>query len=110
MLATLDFALTAEDRSFTSPELRANLDRLLAETTPEEDPWTSNSTDEQVELQRSSATWSTASARPRSCGLWSRAVDDGTGAFWKTLVQGSSGRASPCPRRTAAGGHARSSW
>ena len=28
MLATLDFALTAEDRSFTSPELRANLDRL----------------------------------------------------------------------------------
>ena len=30
VLATLDFALTAEDRSFTSPELRANLDRLLA--------------------------------------------------------------------------------
>ncbi len=29
-LATLDFALTAEDRSFDSPELRANLDRLLA--------------------------------------------------------------------------------
>jgi enoyl-CoA hydratase/carnithine racemase len=29
LLATLDFALTAEDRSFTSPELRANLDRLL---------------------------------------------------------------------------------
>ena len=29
VLATLDFALTAEDRSFTSPELRANLDRLL---------------------------------------------------------------------------------
>jgi enoyl-CoA hydratase/carnithine racemase len=28
VLATLDFALTAEDRSFTSPELRANLDRL----------------------------------------------------------------------------------
>ncbi|HEX6424522.1 MAG TPA: enoyl-CoA hydratase/isomerase family protein, partial [Acidimicrobiales bacterium] len=27
VLATLDFALTAEDRSFTSPELRANLDR-----------------------------------------------------------------------------------
>jgi hypothetical protein len=25
----LDFALSAEDRSFTSPELRANLDRLL---------------------------------------------------------------------------------
>ena len=30
MLATIDFALTAEDRSFRSPELRANLDRLLA--------------------------------------------------------------------------------
>lgn len=30
VLATLDFALTAEDRSFTSPELRTNLDRLLA--------------------------------------------------------------------------------
>ena len=30
ILATLDFALTAEDRSFTSPELRANLDRVLA--------------------------------------------------------------------------------
>jgi enoyl-CoA hydratase/carnithine racemase len=30
VLATLDFALTAEDRSFTSSELRANLDRLLA--------------------------------------------------------------------------------
>ena len=28
MLATLDFALTAEDRSFRSPELRANIDRL----------------------------------------------------------------------------------
>jgi enoyl-CoA hydratase len=28
VLATLDFALTAEDRSFTSPELRANIDRL----------------------------------------------------------------------------------
>jgi enoyl-CoA hydratase/carnithine racemase len=27
--ATLDFALTAEDRSFLSPELRANLDRLM---------------------------------------------------------------------------------
>ena len=27
VLATLDFALTAEDRSFTSPELRAQLDR-----------------------------------------------------------------------------------
>jgi enoyl-CoA hydratase len=30
VLNTLDFALIAEDRSFTSPELRANLDRLLA--------------------------------------------------------------------------------
>ncbi|HZA75481.1 MAG TPA: enoyl-CoA hydratase/isomerase family protein [Acidimicrobiales bacterium] len=30
VLATLDFALTAEDRSFTSPELRDNLDRLLS--------------------------------------------------------------------------------
>jgi enoyl-CoA hydratase len=30
VLATLDFALSAEDRSFTSPELRANLDRLLS--------------------------------------------------------------------------------
>ena len=30
VVATLDFALAAEDRSFTSPELRANLDRLLA--------------------------------------------------------------------------------
>jgi enoyl-CoA hydratase len=33
VLATLDFALTAEDRSFTSPELRSNLDRLLARET-----------------------------------------------------------------------------
>jgi enoyl-CoA hydratase len=33
VLATLDFALTAEDRSFTSPELRSNLDRLLKRTT-----------------------------------------------------------------------------
>lgn len=30
VLATLDFALTAEDRSFVSPELRANLDRFLS--------------------------------------------------------------------------------
>ena len=30
VLATLDFALTAEERSFTSPELRANLDRMLS--------------------------------------------------------------------------------
>jgi enoyl-CoA hydratase/carnithine racemase len=29
VLAALDFALTAEDRSFVSPELRANVDRLL---------------------------------------------------------------------------------
>lgn len=28
VLATIDFALTAEDRSFSSPELRANIDRL----------------------------------------------------------------------------------
>ncbi|MGH9233195.1 MAG: enoyl-CoA hydratase/isomerase family protein [Acidimicrobiales bacterium] len=33
VLATLDFALTAEDRSFTSPELRASLDRLLSRDT-----------------------------------------------------------------------------
>ncbi len=30
VLATLDFALSAEDRSFTSPELRANIARRLA--------------------------------------------------------------------------------
>jgi enoyl-CoA hydratase len=30
VLATLDFALTAEDRSFTSPELRANIDGYMA--------------------------------------------------------------------------------
>jgi len=30
VVATLDFALAAEDRSFTSPELRANLDRVLS--------------------------------------------------------------------------------
>ena len=30
VLAALDFALSAEDRSFTTPEVRANLDRLLA--------------------------------------------------------------------------------
>jgi hypothetical protein len=29
VLAALDFALSAEGRSFTSPELRANLDRML---------------------------------------------------------------------------------
>ncbi|MGP0031604.1 MAG: enoyl-CoA hydratase/isomerase family protein [Acidimicrobiales bacterium] len=32
VLATLDFALTAEDRSFGSAELRANIDRLLAKS------------------------------------------------------------------------------
>ena len=32
VLATLDFALSAENRSFDSPELRATLDRLLGET------------------------------------------------------------------------------
>jgi enoyl-CoA hydratase len=34
VLATLDFALTAEDRSFTSREMRANLDRLLSREAP----------------------------------------------------------------------------
>ncbi len=34
VLSTIDFALTAEDRSFTSPELRANIDRFL---TPREE-------------------------------------------------------------------------
>jgi enoyl-CoA hydratase/carnithine racemase len=34
VLATLDYALTAEDRSFGSPELRANLDRLLSKRAP----------------------------------------------------------------------------
>jgi enoyl-CoA hydratase/carnithine racemase len=29
VLASLDFALSAEDRSFTTPELRANVDRML---------------------------------------------------------------------------------
>jgi enoyl-CoA hydratase/carnithine racemase len=33
VLATLDFALTAEDRSFGSAELRANLDRLMGSDT-----------------------------------------------------------------------------
>lgn len=32
ILATLDFALAAEDRSFVSPELRANLDRIKAKS------------------------------------------------------------------------------
>jgi hypothetical protein len=30
VLSTLDFALATEDRSFVSPELRDNLDRLLS--------------------------------------------------------------------------------
>ncbi len=34
VLAALDFALSAEDRSFTSPELRANLDRLQQRERP----------------------------------------------------------------------------
>lgn len=34
VLATLDFALAAEDRSFGSPELRATLDRLLSPGLP----------------------------------------------------------------------------
>jgi enoyl-CoA hydratase len=34
VLATIDYALTAEDRSFTSPELRANLDRMMKRETP----------------------------------------------------------------------------
>jgi len=37
VLATLDFALAAEERSFTSPELRTNLDRLLDRQTHEKD-------------------------------------------------------------------------
>jgi enoyl-CoA hydratase len=36
IVATLDFALAAEDRSFLSPELRANLDRLMAPREPKE--------------------------------------------------------------------------
>ena len=38
VLATLDFALAAEDRSFTSPELRANLDRLTARSEGSDGP------------------------------------------------------------------------
>ena len=41
VLATLDYALTAEDRSFTSPELRANLDRVLSPRSSEA-PWISS--------------------------------------------------------------------
>ncbi len=36
VLAALDFALSAEDRSFTTPELRANLDRMLQRERPSE--------------------------------------------------------------------------
>ncbi len=36
VLAALDFALSAEDRSFTTPELRANLDRMLQPERPTE--------------------------------------------------------------------------
>jgi enoyl-CoA hydratase len=36
VLAALDFALSAEDRSFTTPELRANLDRMLQPERPGE--------------------------------------------------------------------------
>jgi len=36
VLGAIDFALSAEDRSFGSPELRANLDRLLAPKEPKE--------------------------------------------------------------------------
>jgi enoyl-CoA hydratase/carnithine racemase len=38
VVATLDFALTAEDRSFTSAELRANLDRLTARSEGSDGP------------------------------------------------------------------------
>lgn len=38
VLATLDFALTAEHRSFDSPELRADLDRLLPPEPPPATP------------------------------------------------------------------------
>jgi len=34
VLSTIDYALSAEDRSFQSPELRANLDRFLAPKEP----------------------------------------------------------------------------
>ena len=35
VLAVLDYALAAEDRSFTTPELRANVDRMLKRSGPE---------------------------------------------------------------------------
>jgi enoyl-CoA hydratase/carnithine racemase len=38
VLGALDFALTAEDRSFTSPELRTNLDRLMARSEGSDGP------------------------------------------------------------------------
>jgi hypothetical protein len=34
VLATLDFALSAEGRSFTSADTRANLDRMLKRAAP----------------------------------------------------------------------------
>ena len=34
VLAALDFALSAEDRSFTTPELRANIERMRASQRP----------------------------------------------------------------------------
>ncbi len=37
VLATLDFAISAEERTFASPELRANLDRMLAPEEPGQD-------------------------------------------------------------------------
>jgi enoyl-CoA hydratase len=40
VLATLDFALTAEERSFTSPELRENIDRFLAKNSDKRKPAT----------------------------------------------------------------------
>jgi enoyl-CoA hydratase/carnithine racemase len=46
VLATLDFALSAEDRSFVSPELRSNLDRVLA---PGDQPGTEPGEREPVE-------------------------------------------------------------
>ena len=37
VLASLDFALSAEDRSFTTPELRANIERMRASQRPAAD-------------------------------------------------------------------------
>jgi enoyl-CoA hydratase/carnithine racemase len=36
VLAVLDYALGAEDRSFTTPELRANIDRMLKRSSGED--------------------------------------------------------------------------